>query len=185
MSKLKTAGRFIKLYWRIVLACIVAGGGIALLLGSIFVETERDRVADVIDQMEESLEEGQVDRFLTHIAPDYLHQGLDKPTMAKLIRATLRRYGEPSIWVRSRSYNVRQGLATVKLNLVARATGSGFRMRAFSRSEWQLSMVKRDDKWYVRQITPLSFNGDPVNDMRSLASFARRLWDEDNGGGMP
>jgi len=185
MSKLKNAGQFLKLYWRIILACVIAGGGIALLFGSIFVETEQDEVAEVIDLMEESLQEGQVDRFMTHIAPDYMHQGLDKQTMARLARETIDRYGKPNIWVRSRSYNVRKGLATVKLNIVARATKRGFRMRAISRSEWRLSMVKRGEKWYVRKITPLSFNGNAVTDMKSLASFASRLWKQENGGGMP
>jgi len=185
MSKLKDAGQFVRLYWRIILACVIAGGGVAVLLASFFIETEQDRVAEVLDQMEESLEEGQVDRFLTHIAPDYAYQGLDKRTIGKLARATIDRFGPPSIWVRSNNFNVRKGLATVKVNIVARSTKRGFEMRAMSRSEWEVSLIKRGDKWYVRQITPLSFNGRNVTNMRSLASFANRLWKQDSTGALP
>lgn len=177
MSRREDNGQFLRRYWRPILAGVVICGIFGLVAVNLLVETEQDRVEEVINQLEEALEAGDARAVVRNVAPDYLHQGLDRDAIRRLAQSAFRRYGAPWIAVLNSDYNVQRGLATCEVYLLAGGDGPGGRLRNTTRSEWRLSLVERGDRWYITKITPLVFNGNRIRDMRELTShFAGRLW---------
>jgi len=173
---LKTIGRLLKAYPRFAAASAVVGGALLLILMSLLWKTEREQIAGAISDTVRSMEEGDADEAIRHVAHDYYNDGLDREALKELARKAIEYYGAPGITVLNKQIEVSDGLATARVNLLAHGTKRQRGLRNLSRSEWILSFQKEGKRWHIRKVTPVTFGGQPVESLRSLCRhFAPRI----------
>ena len=137
-------------------------------------QTEGDRATGAVGDAIDALERGDADGAVTYVVEDYLHDGLDRRGLRALAAGVMQYYGPPRVRVLDSRVTVAGDVASCRLMVIASASGAGGRRSGRSQSEWTVALRKSSGRWYIYQISPVTFNGRPVADLPTLCSHIPR-----------
>ena len=148
----------------ILLAALVAFYIVAFRV----LETDRKRIASVIWETKESLENDDADGAMRWVASDFQHENMDREGLRTFISDGLRDFGPPEIAILKRVITVDGDQATCMLKAMV-----GFpklvdvpRSKAITR--WRVSLRKADRTWYITEVAPLQVEGRDIGSLEEL-----------------
>ena len=147
---------------------LIAGVALLVFLGlSALFRTEAGEAWATVEAVRAAVERGDAAGVMEHVSPFFNEEGLVKDQLGRALKGALRR--PPFVRVRAvrRRLDVRAGTAGVWVAVQARRWAGP---RGESRSEWRVELERIDDRWLVRQATPVEVNGRRIGGLRILVS---------------
>ncbi len=148
---------------------VVALAAVVLILLELLITTDEERILARLDALVAAGEAGDTQAVMELIAPEYDHAGLTREGWNSIAEGYFTFYGPTEVKVLSKEVRVEGKLAVLDIAIFTRSSGT---MGFSCRSRWVLSWRKQNDEWWIRQIEPRSFEGQPVD---GLPEEIRRL----------
>jgi hypothetical protein len=140
-----------KLSFILVLVCLT----LLCYIVSEQVVTERERISNVIMQTSESLQAGDIDGTMRHVATDFSQENMDRAGLRSYIESGLSTYGKPSLVVSIQDIAISENRATCELSVKSifpeHRVFSQFRLP----SSWVVRLKKSDGRWEIIEVMPV------------------------------
>ena len=131
-----------------------------------FVPTDVGEVRAAIAQVRSGLADGDADRVMDRVSPDFYQEGIDKTMLSNWLHRHLARRRVDHLSIVLRDIRFQDDAATASL---AVRSGSG---RYYLPTEWEVGLEKIDGRWLVRRAKPTRVAYYASGSLRDLL----RMW---------
>ena len=149
-----------------VLVCLA--GGIYVGFGLLW-PSDRARIVAATRHVCAALERGDADAVLEHVSPYFSEEGVDRRELNEYLHRALRRNAISSVRLSVRQVSVDGPRASARVHVLSTHEAAyGGRL---ARSEWLLRFERINDRWLIRQATPLQVNARSVAGLRTVMAL--------------
>jgi len=146
---------------RTLLALLLAAAGLYVLATHI-IPSEKADVRAAIEQVRDGIIEGDADKVLDRVSPDFYEERIDKPALAAWLRSVLARQHVDHLTIVLRQLEFSDGTA------VATVSVRSMRSRRYPPTDWSVELEKANGRWLVRRAVPTLVAGYPAMGFREL-----------------